>query len=266
MTGTAWIDESGLLSSPVMLTNTHSVGLVRDAVIAWQKEHRALHLWSLPVVAETYDGLLNDINGFHVKPEHVFRALDGATSGPVAEGNVGGGTGMVCYGYKGGIGTSSRVVDGFAVGVLVQANHGARHQIRIGGALLGDQAPASELPDRGSIIIVIATDAPMLPHQLRALAKRGALGLGRTGAVAGLSSGDLFLAFSTGNDLSRGVEDNHQVTALGHKRCTPIYEAAVQATEEAILNALVAAESMTGFGHRTIEALPHNLIRHCLGH
>ncbi len=261
MTGTAWIEESGLLSGPVMLTNTHSVGVVRDAVIAWEIERGRVQHWSLPVVAETYDGVLNDINGFHVKPEHVHQALNGAASGPVVEGNVGGGTGMICYGYKGGIGTSSREIEGYRVGVLVQANHGQRRQLRIGADLVGERAASSDLPDRGSIIVVIGTDAPMLPHQLRALAKRGALGLGRTGAVAAISSGDLFLAFSTGNALSGGVEENHQVTALGHLRCTPLFEAVVQATEEAIINALVAAETMTGFGGRTVEALPHGLLR-----
>jgi len=261
MTGAAWIEESGLLSGAVMLTNTHSVGVVRDAVIAWEHQKGRLRGWSLPVVAETYDGLLNDINGFHVKPSHVFEALGGAASGRVAEGNVGGGTGMICYGYKGGIGTSSRLVEDHVVGALVQANHGSRHQLRVCGIPVGELAEKSDLPDRGSIIIVLATNAPMLPHQLRALARRAALGLGRTGAVAALSSGDLFLAFSTGNSLDKGVEGNHTVTALGHGLCTPVYEAAVQATEEAIVNALVAAETMTGFGGRTIEALPHSLLR-----
>ena len=260
MTGTAWIEESGLLTSPIVLTNTHSVGLARDAVIEWEIANNRQKLWSLPVVAETYDGQLNDINGFHVKREHVFHALDSARSGPVAEGNVGGGTGMICYGYKGGIGTSSRLVQDSRVGVLVQANHGARSQLRIGGALLGEQLPESSLPDRGSIIVIIATDAPMLPHQLKALAKRGALGLARTGAIAALSSGDLFLAFSVGNDL-HDVEADHQVVELGQRRCSAMYEGAVEATEEAIVNALVAAETMTGIGGRTIEAIPHELLR-----
>ena len=255
MTGTAWIDESGLLTSPLVLTNTHSVGVARDAVIAWERANERKKLWSLPVVAETYDGQLNDINGFHVKPEHVFRSLDEARSGPVAEGNVGGGTGMICYGFKGGIGTSSRMVDLYHVGALVQANHGSRHQLRVGGLQLGERLAASDHPDRGSIIVILATDAPMLPHQLKALAKRGALGLGRTGAVASLSSGDLFLAFSVGNDLSGGLQQNHNVTELGQQLVTPVYEAAVQATEEAILNALFAAETMSGIDGFKVESL-----------
>ena len=256
MTGTAWIEEAGLLSGPVVLTNTHSVGTARDAVIQWLIRNGRLGPWHLPVVAETYDGALNEINGFHVKSEHVFQALDTAVSGPVPEGNVGGGTGMICYGYKGGIGTSSRIVDGNVVGVLVQANHGRRSQLRLRGKIqaLPTETPEAN-PDRGSIIIVVATDAPMLPHQLRALAKRASLGLGRTGAVASLSSGDLFLAFSTGNPLAPTIDSDHQVIALGQARCTPIYEAAVQATEEAIINALVAAETMTGKGGLTVESL-----------
>ncbi|HLK16731.1 MAG TPA: P1 family peptidase [Fimbriimonadaceae bacterium] len=256
MTGSAWIEEAGLLAGPVVLTNTHSVGVARDAVVQWLIQTGRPSQWHLPVVAETYDGGLNDINGFHVKPEHVFEALDGASGGAVAEGNVGGGTGMICYGYKGGIGTSSRVIEGSTVGVLVQANHGARSQLRLRGTLKpgppGEQEPD---PARGSIIIIVATDAPMLPHQLRALAKRAALGLGRTGAVASLSSGDIFLAFSTGNALAPSLDQGHQVTALGQTQCTPIYEAAVQATEEAIINALVAAETMTGKDGLTVLGL-----------
>jgi D-aminopeptidase len=261
MTGTAWIEESGLLEGPVMITNTHSVGTVRDAVIDWQLKLGRLSAWSLPVVAETYDGLLNDINGFHVKPDHVSQCLDGAISGPVAEGNVGGGTGMTCYGFKGGIGTSSRIVGEHRVGVLVQANHGQRSQLRIGGWQVSEFIVPSDLPDRGSIIVIVATDAPMIPNQLRALAKRGALGLGRTGAIAALTSGDLFLAFSTGNELKPGSPDDHRITVLGNERCTPLYEGVVQATEEAIINALVAAETMTGYGGRTVEALPREVLR-----
>lgn len=256
MTGTHWIAEAGLLFGPVVLTNTHSVGTAHTAAVQWMIGSGCPNPFLLPVVAETYDGWLNDINGFHVKHEHVIRALDDARAAPVGEGNVGGGTGMICYGVKGGIGTSSRVVDGNTVGVLVQANHGSRSQLRLRGAI---QPPPATLPDpdpaRGSIIIVVATDAPMLPHQLESLAKRAALGLGRTGAVASLSSGDLFLAFSTGNQLKESLEDDHPVVALGQSRCTPLYEAAVQATEEAIINALVAADTMTGRAGHTIESL-----------
>ncbi|MHB8637923.1 MAG: DmpA family aminopeptidase [Fimbriimonadaceae bacterium] len=260
MTGTAWVDEAGLLTGPVVLTNTHSVGVARDAVVQWLIQNGRVGPWFLPVVAETYDGALNDINGFHVKPEHVFLAMDDARAGQVLEGNVGGGTGMICYGYKGGIGTSSRIVEDNIVGVLVQANHGRRDQLRLrGSASLKPTTTAEPNPDRGSIIIVIATDAPMLPHQLRALAKRASLGLGRTGAVAAVTSGDLFLAFSTGNALPESHEADYPVTALGQKRCTAMYEAAVQATEEAIVNALVAAQTMTGKGGLVVESIVDSL-------
>jgi len=253
MTGTAWIDEAGLLNDPILITNTHSVGVARDACIRWQLERGRDRLWFLPVVAETYDGYLNDINGFHVKPEHVWAALDSASAGPVEEGGVGGGTGMICYGFKGGIGTSSRLVGDSTVGVLVQANHGSKSQLRLPGGWTAVAEGEELSPDRGSIIIVVATDAPMLPHQLKALARRAALGLARTGAVAAMSSGDLFLAFSTGNALAGPLETSHQVTALGQSECTPLYEAAVQATEEAIINVLVAGETMTGF-HGSVPA------------
>ena len=253
MTGTAWIEESGLLQSPVLVTNTHSVGLARDTCVRWQLEHGWPQLWFLPVVAETYDGGLNDINGFHVKPEHVMEALNSAKAGPVPEGNVGGGTGMVCYGYKGGIGTSSRAVESGTVGVLVQANHGSRHQLRLPSGWTAVAESEEPDPARGSIIIIVATDAPLLPHQLKALAKRAGMGLARTGAVAALSSGDLFLAFSTGNDLS-SMQSRFTVESVGYKECTPLYEAAVDATEEAIINALAAAETMIGKGGRVVQA------------
>src|SRR5262245_48193249 len=231
MTGTTWIKESGFLEGPVFITNTHSVGVVRDASIAWGLKHGAtLQPWSLPVVAETWDGTLNDINGFHVKPEHVFAALDGASGGPVAEGNVGGGTGMICYGFKCGTGTSSRKLDsnagGYTVGVLVQANHGRRPELRIAGAPVGveipltpprgDDPPNDPAPDRelGSIIIVVATDAPLLPHQLERIARRASLGLARTGATSGNSSGDIFIAFSTANAKSASVPDVANVQML----------------------------------------------------
>ena len=265
MTGSAWIEESGLLTGPVMLTNTHSVGAVRDAVIAWQiANHRMPGPWSLPVVAETWDGWLNDINGFHVRAEHAFAALDSAATGPVAEGGVGGGTGMVCHGFKGGIGTASRrVPTGTAehtVGVLVQANHGLRRQLLVAGVPVGQEI--QELPSKpdeaGSIIIVVATDAPLLPHQLKAVARRAALGLARTGSSGALSSGDIFVAFSTANPSCAGEWDTVGLTMLGAAHLSSIFEATARATEEAIVNALVAAETMTGIDDRTVFALPHD--------
>ncbi|QLG09654.1 P1 family peptidase [Deinococcus sp. D7000] len=263
MTGTAWIDESGGLSGPIMLTNTHSVGVVRDAVVAWGKSHGWAEAWSLPVVAETYDGFLNDINGFHVTPEHAFEALDSASGGPVAQGNVGGGTGMIVAGFKGGIGTASRVLDRLphTVGVLVQANFGAREDLTVLGVPVGREIP-DLLPVReesagrdGSIIVVVGTDAPLLPHQLRRLARRAALGLARTGSVAHNGSGDLFLAFSTAvPEVAGGLE---HWRALPHTSLDPLFKAVVEATEEAIINALFAADTMTGLHGRTVHALPH---------
>jgi L-aminopeptidase/D-esterase-like protein len=266
MTGTAWLEEAGVLDGPVMITNTHSVGTVRDAVIAWQVERgRMPHAFSLPVVAETCDARLNDINGFHVRPEHVFQALDGAKSGFVAEGNVGGGTGMIAHEFKGGIGTASRVdpETGYTVGVLVQANHGMRHQLRVGGVLVGPDLTEALLggPESGSIIIVVATDAPLLPHQCRALAKRSALGMARTGSVAGLGSGDIMVAFATGNLSEERPLKPMQISMIGLHQITPLFEATIQATEEAITNALVAAETMTGINGRTLTALPHDTLR-----
>ncbi|HEU4938460.1 MAG TPA: P1 family peptidase [Vicinamibacterales bacterium] len=274
MTGTTWIKEGGFLEGPVFITNTHSVGVVRDAAIAWGLKHGAtLQPWSLPVVAETWDGSLNDINGFHVKPEHVFAALDSATGGPVQEGNVGGGTGMICYGFKCGTGTSSRKLEanagGYTVGVLVQANHGRRSELRIAGVPVGAEiplplprgdAPNDPAADRelGSIIIVVATDAPLLPHQLERIARRASLGLARTGATSGNSSGDIFIAFSTANGKSASVPDVATVQMLSNDRISALFSATVQATEEAIVNALVAAETMTGANGRTIESLPHD--------
>ena len=225
MTGTTWIEEAGFLEGPVFITNTHSVGVVRDAAIKWSVQHHKLfQAWSLPVVAETWDGSLNDINGFHVTPEHVFSAIDSASSGRVPEGNVGGGTGMICYEFKCGTGTASRAVNaqagGYTVGVLVQANHGRRPELRIAGAPIGRELP---LPARqpaaeelGSIIIVVATDAPLLPHQLKRLARRAALGLARTGATSGNSSGDIFIAFSTANAGAAESSDVAQVAMLSN--------------------------------------------------
>lgn len=263
MTGTTWVDESGFLEGPVTITNTHSVGVVRDAVVAWQLARGyLLPDWALPVVAETYDGHLNDINGFHVKEAHVFAALDGARGGPIAEGNVGGGTGMICFGFKGGTGTSSRLVDGFTVGALVQANFGQRHQLRIAGVPVGKAIPKADAPPResGSIIVVVATDAPLLPHQLRRLTKRAAMGLARTGSIAGHGSGDLMLAFSTAN-AGAATAPEATLRMLANDRMNPLFEATIEATEEAILNALTAAETMTGRDGHVIEAMPHDRVR-----
>jgi D-aminopeptidase len=276
MTGTTWIEEAGFLEGAVFITNTHSVGVVRDAAIAWSVKHGQLFQpWSLPVVAETWDGLLNDINGFHVKPEHVFAALEGAVGGPVPEGNVGGGTGMICYEFKCGTGTASRRVSeaagGYTVGVLVQANHGRRAELRIAGVPVGRELPSSprasargDAPELGSIIIVIATDAPLLPHQLERLSRRAALGLARTGATSGNGSGDIFLAFSTANPGAASSPEVAQVSMLSNTRISALFTATVEATDEAIVNALVAAETMTGVEGRTVEALPHDRLRQIL--
>jgi len=280
MTGTTWVEESGQLYGPVMITNTHSVGVVRDAVIGWSVARYGLDddSWALPVVGETWDGWLNDINGFHVRGEHAFRALDGARGGPVAEGNVGGGTGMICYEFKGGIGTASRRVRDesgtWTVGVLVQANFGLRSQLLVAGVPVGTEIPeqpAYEEPatghqsqDTGSIIVVVATDAPLLPHQLKRIARRATMGVARTGGVASNSSGDIFIAFSTANTGSGAAGGLPSVRMLPNERMTPLFQATVEATEEAIVNALVAAETMTGANGRTVIALPHDRLRDVL--
>jgi L-aminopeptidase/D-esterase-like protein len=282
MTGTTWLEESGFLEGAVFITNTHSVGVVRDASIAWQVEHKrnlAMNkvgddFWSLPIVAETWDGFLNDINGFHVKPEHVFRAMDGAASGNVPEGNVGGGTGMVCFGFKGGIGTSSRVAGSYRVAALVQCNCGAKRQLRIAGAPVGQElagqptaSAVSPREDTGSIIIVVATDAPLLPTQLKRLARRATLGLARLGATSGNGSGDIFIAFSTANATANASRPNGPpatISMLTNDSLNPIFEATVQATEEAIVNALVAAEDMTGAHGHKVTALPHDGLQRVL--
>jgi len=274
MTGTTWVEESGFLEGPVMITNTHSVGVVRDAVIAWRVKKGGADIsgywWSLPVVAETWDGYLNDINGFHVRPEHAWAALDGARSGPVAEGNVGGGTGMSCLGFKGGIGTASRRLakddGGYTVGVLVQCNFGRRPQLRIAGVPVGQEIPEKEA-ERGelsSIIIVVATDAPLLPHQLKRIARRAALGVGRAGGVATNGSGDIFIAFSTANPKAFAAKKRAELAMVPNDEMNPLFAATVEATEEAIVNAMIAAESMTGVdGHRS-EAIPHERLRQVL--
>ncbi|MCB0047617.1 MAG: P1 family peptidase [Caldilineaceae bacterium] len=271
MTGSHWIDASGLLTSPIGLTNTYSVGVVHDALIEWSIMRHGGG-YGLPVVAETFDGWLNDIRAFHVKREHVFAALDNAGPGPVAEGNVGGGTGMICHDFKGGIGTSSRIVSSpsgqFAVGALVQANYGDRSHLRLDGrplghALTGDEVPLpfKQRPDGSSIIVVLATDAPLLTPQCRRLAQRATVGLARAGGIGHNGSGDIFLAFATGNHVPVAADAPIAVQMLPDSQIDPFFEAAAEATEEAILNALVAAETMTGFQGRTVYAMPNERVR-----
>ncbi len=272
MTGQHWLAESGLLCYPVVITNTHQVGLVRDAVLAYGMEKGYAEGSALPVVAETYDGWLNDLDAFHLAREHVDQALAAAGPGPVAEGNVGGGTGMICYDFKGGIGTASRRVECpsglYTVGALVQANHGDRPQLRVDGVPVGreigpDQVPLAwiEPPLSSSIIIVVATDAPLLPVQCKRLAQRATVGLARTGGTGAHSSGDIFLAFATGNHLPRSAKTPLALLMLPHHHLNPFFEAVAEAVEEAILNALVAAETMTGFKGRTAHALPHDQLQ-----
>jgi D-aminopeptidase len=282
LTGLEWIRESGQLTTPVAITNTHSVGVVRDALVAAELRGRAdaTAYWSLPVVGETYDGALNDINGFHVRPEHVFAALDGATTGPVAEGGVGGGTGMICHDFKGGTGTASRLVGGWTVGALVQANYGSRERLTVDGVPVGREIPTTAVPSAwdqeealrrpepgaGSIIVVLATDAPMLPHQLERLAQRAGLGIARVGGSGAHSSGDIFLAFSTGN---RGAIGSYKaekettprgITMIPDGAISDLFWGAIEATEEAILNALVAADTMTGRDGITAHRLDHDTL------
>ena len=274
MTGTTWVEDSGYLDGPVMITNTHSVGVVRDAVIAWRVKRGPPdpegYWWSLPVVGETWDGYLNDINGFHVKPEDAAHALDTAHGGPVEEGNVGGGTGMICNEFKGGIGTASRVLDarygGYTVGVLVQCNYGDREQLRIAGVPVGREIPEHQVwnADVGSIIVVVATDAPLIPTQLKRVARRASLGLGRDGIYSGDGSGDIFIAFSTANPGAIIAKGPHPITMLPNDELDPIFLATVQATEEAVINAMIAAETMTGANNRTVIALPHDRLREVL--
>src|SRR5437762_2230260 len=269
MTGTTWVEDSGFLDGPVMITNTQSVGVVRDAVIAWKVKHGHPDMegywWSLPSVAETWDGWLNDINGFHVKPEHVFHALDSAHGGPIDEGSVGGGTGMICYEFKGGNGTASRnfamkerkdaPARSFTVGVFVQANCGRRSQLTIAGVPVGKEIPGEVYKEEaGSIIIVVATDAPLLPNQLKRLARRASLGLARTGSVSGNGSGDLFIAFSTANPhVANPDQLTHSVQTVPNDLMDPIFTAVVQATEEAIVNALIDNHDMTGRDNHRVD-------------
>ena len=274
MTGTTWLEDSGFLDGPVMITNTHSVGVVRDAVIAWRVKKAPPdqngYDWSLPVVAETYDGDLNDINGFHVKPEHAWNALDTAHSGPVEEGNVGGGTGMVCNEFKGGIGTASRVLEakygGYTVGVVVQCNYGWRSQLRIAGVPVGREIQDHKVRDNdvGSIIVVVGTNAPLIPTQLKRLVRRVSLGLGRDGSLSGEGSGDIFVAFSTANPQAASSKGMRQISMLPNEELNPLFLATVQATEEAVINAMVAAETMKGINDFEVIALPHDRLREVL--
>lgn len=285
MTGTIWVEESGFLQGPVMITNTNSVGTVRDAVIEWAiqlleadqtRTHNEDFYWYLPVVAETYDGCLNDINGFHVKPEHVFEALDTAKSGPVLEGNAGGGTGMICHEFKGGIGTSSRLLSkrqgGYTLGVLVQANYGDREKLTIGGIKIGkevtDLRPKFQStkisPGTGSIIVVVATDAPLLPHQLKRIARRVPMGIAKVGGTGANSSGDIFIAFSTANpDIASCIVANN-LEMLANDRISPLFAATIEATEEAIINALISAKTMDGINGNTVYGLPHKQVLNIL--
>lgn len=277
MTGTTWVEESGFLEGPVMITNTHSVGVVRDAVIRWRVAHgdadKTGYWWSLPVVGETWDGWLNDVNGFHVKPEDVFHALDSAHGGPVEEGSVGGGTGMICNGYKGGIGTASRKLDpkdgGYTVGVLVQCNYGTRDTLRIAGINVGREIPApepyafvpSDVAELGSIIVVVATDAPLLAHQLKRVARRVTLGIGRNGSISGNESGDIFIAFSTANPGAAAADHVVALKMLPNDSLDPVFRATVEATEEAIVNAMIAAHDMVGVDDHKVIAIPHERLR-----
>jgi len=281
MTGTIWIEEAGRLKGPLCITNTHSVGIVRDAIIEWSLENdlqKSSFFWRLPVVAETYDGLLNDINGFHVKRKHVFEALDSAKSGSVNEGNYGGGTGMICHQFKGGIGTSSRILPNNlgTLGVLVQANYGLREHLTVAGVPVGknltEYMPEIQLKQRsqngietGSIIVIIATDIPLLPYQLKRLAKRVPVGLARVGGYGGHSSGDIFLAFSTANKLKNSATSKKSsVETLNDSNISYLFKATAEATEEAIINALVNAKTMKGINDNQVFALPHKELKEIL--
>lgn len=267
MTGLLWLEESGLLGSPIGLTNTNQVGVVRDALIVHDVENHESRGFKLPVVAETYDGYLNDIDAFHLTEDHVYEAIAAASSGPIEEGNVGGGTGMICHDFKGGIGTSSRLVDSksglYTVGVLVQTNYGDRYTLRVDGVPVGREIGPEHtpVPDRdalsgGSIIVIIATNAPLLPVQCRRLAQRATVGLARAGGIGHNGSGDIFLAFATGNHIYADLTRKRTLEMIPHQHLNPFFEAVADATEEAILNALTAAETMTGYNGRTVYELP----------
>lgn len=277
MTGTTWVEESGFLEGPVAITNTHSVGVVRDAIVQWGYDNKYFDplpnapgiFWALPVVAETYDGGLNDINGHHVKKEHAYKALNSATSGKVKEGNVGGGTGMVCHGFKGGIGTSSRIIKvnkvKYTIGVLVQANYGSRKSLTISGVPVGKDIKGYQRKRHssvngdgvGSIIVIVATDAPLLPHQLKRLARRVPIGISRMGGYGSNSSGDIFIAFSTATNNAANRYETQKVKMLPNEQLSPFFESTAFAVEESIVNALIAAETMEGINENTVYALPH---------
>lgn len=267
MTGLPWLEESGMLGSAIGITNTHQVGVVRDALVRYSVEAGVINGFILPVVAETYDGWLNDIDAFHLTTEHALAALQSAHGGPVAEGCVGGGTGMICHGFKGGIGSSSRVVEvpcgQYTVGVLVQANYGARRHLRVNGVPVGQliseelaPIPWRKPPSGSSIIVIIGTDAPLLPVQCKRLAQRATAGLARVGGMGHNGSGDIFLAFATGNELPANEQGLRPLQMVPHNQMDRLFEAVVEATEESILNALTAAETMSGFQNRTVYALP----------
>ena len=284
MTGTTWVEESGFLEGPILITNTHSVGVVRDAIIEWQYNNKLFKtlydikdlFWSLPVVAETYDGSLNDINGFHVKKEHAIKALESARGGIVLEGGVGGGTGMICHGFKGGIGTSSRKInlDGqdYTLGVLVQANYGNREDLSISGVPVGkeiqDLRPKIIYGEKrdglGSIIVVVATDAPFLPNQLKRIVRRVPIGISRVGGYGSNGSGDIFISFSTANKKAFNRENEKSIIFLPNDKMNPFFIATVQATEEAILNALISAETMIGINDNVVYKLPHDRLKKIL--
>ena len=286
MTGTTWVEESGFLEGPVMITNTHSVGIVHAAVIEWNRDHRRqfqlapTSWWSLPVVAETWDGGLNDINGFHVTKQHTFDALNSASGGRVAEGSVGGGTGMRCHQWKAGIGTSSRIVGDYVIGVLVQCNYGSRHSFRVAGVPVGTEIPdllpeagnlggdsdagVDDIRELGSIIVVVATDAPLLPQQLKRIARRVPMGIGRVGGYASNGSGDIFIAFSTANVGAADRRENQSIERLPNDRMSGLFEATAQAVEEAIINAIVAGETMVGINGNTTYGIPHDRLREVL--
>ncbi len=273
MTGTIWIEESGECGGPITITNTHSCGTARDATIRWIVDHYPTELadsWGLPVAGETYDGELNDINGFHVTPEHVFEAIESARPGPIELGSVGGGTGMICYEFKGGSGSASRTVGDYTVGVFVQANFGIRSELVIAGVPVGRSISGGEVRSKpaGSIIAVAATDAPLMPHQLKRLARRIGLGVGRSGSIAHNASGDIFLAFSTANQAAWAEGAGSRDCAfLPNHALDPLFAAVIQATDEAIIDSLVANETMTGRDGLTVLALPHDRLREILkGH
>lgn len=278
LTGLAWINESGMLTTPIVLTNTHSVGAAHEGIIRYANQNRDFEYWMLPVVGETFDGVLNNINGLYVRPKHVVEALNAASDGPIAEGNVGGGTGMICHGFKGGTGSSSRRIPNpqggeWTVGALVQANYGSYDLFRIDGVPVGKQIDFSKIEgyknprqQMSSIIILLATDMPLLPIQCQRLARRATVGLARVGGTGHNGSGDIFMAWSTANQIPNGASDPlRSVQMVDHPQLNPLFDAAAEAVEEAILNAMVAATTMVGYKGRIVHALPHDQVRSIMG-